>query len=99
MNKNVVAFVEERLPEINTSMSTVVGTVDNMDKRIEELKLEGDIEELRWEMQVAVNPLWSTSTRRSKPFKCLRPLRMVNSKLVRSRLRSTRRWSRLWKHN
>jgi len=42
-NKDVMTFVDERLVEINTTMSALTGKVDDMDKRIEELESEGDV--------------------------------------------------------
>jgi len=47
--------VEERLTEINNSMTTLMDRVDDMDKRLEELESIRDFEELCREVQVAVN--------------------------------------------
>jgi len=39
-NKDVMALVEERQAEMNTCMSTLMGRVDDMDKRIGRLEFE-----------------------------------------------------------
>jgi len=43
--------VDERLAEINNSISTLKGGVDNMDKCIEELESMGNFDKLHLEMQ------------------------------------------------
>lgn len=53
-NKDVMGLIEEWLVEINATMLALTGWVDDMDKRIEELKSEGDMEEFRGEMQIAM---------------------------------------------
>ena len=53
-NKDFVGHVKERLVEVNNTMSAPTGMVDNMDRGIEGLESEGDIEELRGEMQTAM---------------------------------------------
>ena len=50
-NKDLSVLVDDKLAEINHSMSTLTGKVDDMEKRIEELESMGDIEEFRAEMQ------------------------------------------------
>ena len=47
-------LVEERLSEINNTVSVLTGRVDDMDRRIEELEYERDMEELYGEMQMAM---------------------------------------------
>ena len=47
--------MDERLADINNSMGTLTGRVDNMDKRFEELESIGDFEELHGEVQDTVN--------------------------------------------
>ena len=54
-NKDLAVLVDDKLTEVNNSILTLTGRVDEMEKRIEELESEGDLEELRGEMQVAVN--------------------------------------------
>ena len=54
-NKELAVLVDDRVAEINASIITLTGRVDEMEKRIEEVESEGDLEELRGEMQVAVN--------------------------------------------
>jgi len=54
-NRELSILVDDRLAEINDSIVTLTGRVDEMEKRIEELKFEGDVEELCREMQAAVN--------------------------------------------
>jgi len=53
----MMVLVDDRLAEINNSIITLTGRVDEMEKHIKELKSEGDVEELRGEMQVAVNSM------------------------------------------
>jgi len=52
-------LVDDKLAEINHSMSNLTARVDDMEKRIEELKSTGDLEEFRAEMQEAVKSLAS----------------------------------------
>jgi len=47
--------MEERLPEINTSMLALTNRVNDIDKRIEELEFKGDMDKLHGEMQAAVS--------------------------------------------
>jgi len=54
-NKDLAVLVNDKLAEVNDSIITLTGRVDEIKKRIEELDSEGDLEELRGEMQVAVN--------------------------------------------
>ena len=53
-NKVVVGLVEERLAEINNTMSTLTGKADDMDRRVEGLESEGGMEKLRGETQMAM---------------------------------------------
>ena len=54
-NKDLAVLVDDKLAEVNNSIITLTGRVDEMETRIKELESEGDLEELRGEMQVAVN--------------------------------------------
>jgi len=54
-NKDLSVLVDNRLAKINNSMTTLMGRVDDMDKRLKELEFMRDFEELRGEVQVAVN--------------------------------------------
>jgi len=56
-------LVDDKLAEINDSIVTLMGCVDEMEKRIEELEFEGDFEELRGEMQAAVNSMAANVTK------------------------------------
>jgi len=62
-NKELAVLVDEKVAEIDDSIITLTDRVDEMEKRIEELKSEGDVEELRWEMQVAVNSMATNVTK------------------------------------
>ena len=62
-NKDLAVLVDDRLAEINDSIMTLTSRVDEMEKRIEELESDGDVEELRGEMQVAVNSMAANVTR------------------------------------
>ena len=53
-NKDVVALVDEKLAEINSSMSALTERVDDMDRRLEELESEGDMEGLCGEVKAAM---------------------------------------------
>jgi len=46
-NKDLAFLVDDKLTEVNNSIITLTGRVDEMEKRIEELESEGDLEELR----------------------------------------------------
>jgi len=54
-NKDLAILVNDKLAEVNDSIITLTGRVNEMEKCIEELESDGDLEELRGEMQVAVN--------------------------------------------
>ena len=54
-NKDLAVLVDDKFTEVNNSIITLTGRMDEMDTRIKELESEGDLEELRGEMQVAVN--------------------------------------------
>jgi len=54
-NKELAVLVDDKVVKINNSIITLTGRVDEMEKRIEKLESEGDVEELRKEMHVAVN--------------------------------------------
>ena len=56
-NKDMMVLVNERLVEINTSISTLTGSIKDMDKPIEELESKGDMEELSVKMQAAMNSI------------------------------------------
>lgn len=45
-NKDLVAFLEERLAEINATIFAIMGRVEDVEKRIEELESMEDPEEL-----------------------------------------------------
>jgi len=49
-NKDLPVLVDDKLAEVNDSIITLMGRVNEMEKRIEELKSEGDLGELRGEM-------------------------------------------------
>ena len=51
----MAVLVDDKLVEVNNSIISLTGRVDEMETRIKELESEGDLEELRWEMQVAMN--------------------------------------------
>jgi len=46
--------MNKRLTEINKSVATLTGSVDDMEKHLEELESMGDFKELCGEVQVAV---------------------------------------------
>jgi len=56
-------LVYNRLAEINDFIVTITGRVDEMEKRIEELESEGNVEERRGEMQVVVNSMATNVTK------------------------------------
>ena len=62
-NEELSVLVDDKLAEINDSIVTLMGCVDEMEKRIEELEFEGDFEELRGEMQAAVNSMAANVTK------------------------------------
>ena len=62
-NQDLTVFVDNRLAEINDSIITLMGRVDEMEKRIEELESEGDVEELHEEIEVAVNSIEANVTK------------------------------------
>jgi len=49
-NKDLAVLKNERLMKINNSMTTLMGMVDDMEKRLEELESMGDFKELREEV-------------------------------------------------
>jgi len=98
-NKELLVLVDDRLAEINNSIVTLSGRVDEIEKRIEELESEGDVEEFCEEMQVVVNSMTAMSPRMSKLFVHPRMLARLRWRPIRLRWRPTRlRW-RLWKTN
>jgi len=54
-NKDLAVLVDDKLAEVNNSIVTLMGRVDEIETRIKELESEGDLEELRGKMQIAVN--------------------------------------------
>jgi len=54
-NKDLAVLVDDKLAEVNGSIMTLTGRVNEMENRIKELVSEGDLEELRGEMQAAMN--------------------------------------------
>jgi len=56
-NKDLVVLVDDKLVEVNDSIITLTGRVDEMENRIKELRSEEDFEELLGEMEVAVNSI------------------------------------------
>jgi len=60
-------LVDKRLTEINNSMATPTGRVDDIEKHLEELESMGDFEELRGEVQVAVLKLCSGRCQQGGP--------------------------------
>jgi len=71
-NKDLAVLVNEKLAEVNNSIITLTGRVDKIEKHIEELESEGDLEELCGEMQVAVNSIVANV---SKEVQALRALK------------------------
>ena len=61
-------LVDDRLTEINDFIVTITSRVDKMEKRIKELEFKGDVEELRGEMQVAVNSMTANVTKNVEAF-------------------------------
>jgi len=53
-SKDLEVLMVERLAEINKSMATLRGRVDDIEKHLEELGSMRDFEELRGEVQAAV---------------------------------------------
>jgi len=49
-NKDWSVLVDDKLAEINHSLSDITGRADDMEKRIEELESMGNFEEFRAEM-------------------------------------------------
>ena len=56
-NKDLAVLVDDKLVEVNDSIITLTGRVDEMEKRIKELESERELEELCGEMQVAINSI------------------------------------------
>jgi len=60
----LAVLVDDKVAEINDSIITLTGGVDEMEKRIElEFEFERDIEELREEMQMVVNSMVANVTK------------------------------------
>ena len=60
----MAVLVDDKVAEINDSIITLTGGVDEMEKRIElEFEFERDIEELREEMQMVVNSMVANVTK------------------------------------
>jgi len=55
--KDLLIFVDERVAEINNSMITLTGRVDDSNKCMEELQSTRDFEELRGKLEVVVNSM------------------------------------------
>jgi len=53
-SKDLVGLIEERLAEINNTMSALTGRVDGMDRCIEGIESKMDMEELHGVMQAAM---------------------------------------------
>jgi len=53
-NNDVIALVEDRIAEFTTTMSTLTGRAEHMDKYIKELEFVKNIEELHGAMQAAM---------------------------------------------
>jgi len=49
-NKDVMGLLKERLREVNASISTLTGRVEDIEKRIKKLESEVGMDELRREM-------------------------------------------------
>ena len=49
-NKDLAVLVDDKLAEVNDSIITLTGRVDEMEKRLEELESMGDFKELREEV-------------------------------------------------
>ena len=62
-NKELAVLIDEKVAEINDSIITLTGRVDEMEKRIEKLESEGDVEKLHGEMQVVVNSMATNVTK------------------------------------
>ena len=60
-NKDLSVFVDSKLAKINHSMSDLMGRVDDMEKRIEELKSTMNFEEFHADMQEVVKSLASNA--------------------------------------
>jgi len=43
-NKDMMGLMEERLDEVNSSMSSLTGRIEDMEKRIEELEFKVDMD-------------------------------------------------------
>ena len=59
----MAVLVDDSFLEFNNSIVTLMGRVDEMEKSIEELESEGDVEELRGEMQVAEKSMAANVTK------------------------------------
>jgi len=68
-NKDLSILVNERLAEINNSMTTLMGRVDDMDKLLKEFESMGDFEELCGDEQVAVNSVVADVNKESQALK------------------------------
>ena len=97
-NKELLILKEESLVEINTSMSALMGKVDDMDKRIKELKSKEDPKELREEMHAAVNSVMADFNKEIQVLQATWLPRIVNSKLARSKLKLTQQRLRLLRY-
>jgi len=53
----LAVLVDERLAKITSSMATLTSRVDDMEKHLEKLESIRDFEELRGEVQVAINSM------------------------------------------
>jgi len=61
--KDVMVLMEDRLTEFNSTISTLTDRVEDMNKRIEELKSIGNLDELSGEMQTTMNSVVATVNR------------------------------------
>ena len=84
-NKDLAILVDDKLAEVNDFIITLTGRVDEMEKRIEELKSEGDLEELCGEMQVAINSVVADVNKEVQALRASEAAQGRNSRLVRPR--------------
>jgi len=81
-NKDLSVLVDGRLAEINNYMATLMGRLDNMDRRLEELESMGDFEELPGEVQTAVNFLMADANKEIQALKAFKAAKDARIKLM-----------------
>ena len=98
-NKDLTILVDDKLAEVNNSIITLTGRVDEIRDSHQGARVRGDLEELRGEMQVAVNSVVADVNGEIQALRASKAAQQEELRACRAEVESYKTRVRPWRLN